>query len=153
MEDCNIYADWHVTVSSSCVMTLGLCSSWLCRAFLLPKINVFHFRTFFMRFVVNRFGRLYSIVVWFSIVDLFESTHIQYTNMSDDEMAYLCTSRTEWVNPVIEKDISELPCIQVYDITVDSSELNNIATPEWLVSRAAKSLKNDMDYTISKCLT
>jgi hypothetical protein len=70
--------------------------------------------------------------------------------MSDDEMAYLCTSRTEWVNPVIGKDISELHCIQVYDITVDSSELNNIATPEWLASRAAKSLKNDMDYAINE---
>lgn len=150
MEDCNIYADWHVTVPASCVMTLGLCSSWLCRAFLLPRINVFSFKTFFMRFVVNRFGRLYSVIVWFSIVDLFESTGTQYMNMSDDEMADLCVRQTEWVNPIVGKDISDLNCIQVYDLTVDSSELYNIATPEWIRSKAANSIKNDIDYAINE---
>ena len=150
MDDSNIYADWHVTVPASCIMTFGLCSSWLCRAFLTPKINVFHFKTFFMRFVIDRFGRLYSVIVWFSIVDLFDSTGIKYIDMSDDEMADLCARQAEWVNPIIGKEISDLDTIQVYDLSIDSSELDNIATNEWIRSKAAKSLKNDIDYAINE---
>ena len=148
MKDCHLFEDWHTKIPPSCVLTLGISPSWVCRAFLPPQINVFAFKALFMRFVVNRFGRLYSVVVWFSIHDLFVSTDITYVNMSDDVLADLCHHNTEWVNPITEKDFVDLSSIQVYDLTTDSSEIHNLVTPEWLKSNAAESLKNDINYTI-----
>tara|TARA_Y100000739_G_scaffold62283_1_gene51425 strand:+ start:773 stop:3061 length:2289 start_codon:yes stop_codon:yes gene_type:complete len=151
MNDCDFYADWHVDIKESTVITLGLCPSWLCRAFLAPKINVFEFKTFFIRSICQRYGRLYSIIVWFSIKDLMVASQLDYERMTSEELSSICERMIIWENPVLNKQFYDCPCAQIFDLSVDPSELSNLVCPEWLQSSAALSLKADFDNSIKDC--
>jgi len=153
MNDCNLYADWHITIkdSSNTVTTIGLCPSWLSRAFINPKIDVFSFKTFYMRFIITRYGRLYSIIIWFSINDLLMASNVEYEHLSHSELSVVCSRISEWKNPITERDLISLGSIQVYDLTTDPSEMINIANIEWLQSKAALSLKSDIDVAVNEC--
>ena len=95
MSDSNMYADWHVTTDKNDVLTIGLCPSWLCRSFIEPIVNVFEFKTFFIRIVCERFGRLYSVTTWFSITDLLEASNVIYKDLSvQRNVCFSCTTNT-----------------------------------------------------------
>lgn len=147
MNDCNLYADWHVQVKESTALTLGMCPSWLCRAFVNPRINVFEFETFFIRCVLCRHGRLYAITCWFSLMDMLKANDAAIAGLTYSELATLCHRTHEWKNPILNKDLSELT-VQIYDLTTDPCEITNIANHVWLASKIASSLKRDVDDAI-----
>lgn len=146
MNDCNLYADWHVSgIAESTALTIGVSPSWLCRAFLEPKINVFTFRTFFLRMILCRHGRLYSIITWFSIQDLLSASNIETATMTDMEKSLLCKTRREWQNPILNDFSERLFDIQVFDLSTDPTEMHNIANETWLNGKAANAMKKEFD--------
>jgi len=151
MHDCDLYADWHINIKETTVVTAGLCPSWLCRAFLQPTVDVFEFKTFFIRSICQRHGRLYSIIVWFSVKDLLLANEIAYNTISHEERSNICERMVIWKNPLLNKPFYELQCVQIFDLSVDPSEISNLVCPDWLQGNAAIYLKEDFDTSLIDC--
>ena len=150
MNDCGIYADWHVHASSTSALTVGLAPSSLCSAFIEPPIDVFEFSAFFMRLATCRAGRIYSMIAWFCIKDLFEASNVEFETLSRAERAHVCAATRAWENPVMKSHLSK-QIVQVYDLTIDPSEEHNLVNPEWIEGNAASALYAELCAAIIQC--
>ena len=150
MHDCNFHVDWHFNIPSDVVLTIGCSPSWLSRCFLHPQINIYDFKTFFVRIILQNCKRLFTVIQWFSITDLLECNDINYQNLSHCDTWIICTRIHTWKNPVYYQNIFDHKYSQVYDIILDPDEQENLANETWCNSENAKSLKRDANNAIEK---
>lgn len=150
MHDCNFNVDWHFNIPSDVVLTIGCSPSWLSRCFLHPKINIYDFKAFFVRIILNNCQRLFTVIQWFGIKDLLDCNDVNYQNLSHSDTWIMCSRIHTWKNPVYYTDIFHHQNTQVYDITLDPDEQENIANESWCKSENAISLKNDTNNAIEK---
>lgn len=150
LKDSGIHADWHINVTEGATITVGLSPSWLCRTFLNPKLSMIDFRGFFMRYIIKKQGRLYTIIQWFSIFDLLKCNDIEFEHLSYNDTLKICTRIHEWKNPVYYNEFEE-EHLQVFDISVDPEEKHNIVQGNWIKSDTAVVLKRNLNNTIEEC--
>lgn len=148
-EDCRIFCDWHVAraPSQTCI-TLGLAVSWLARANVEPRCDVFDLRTFFVRATVTHNSRLYSIILWFSLSDLARASNLA-TQRDAPVLSRIYESQLNWNNPILHRTLVEFAqdgAVQMYDLTSDRSELNNLSEhSDWCRSETATEIKRSVD--------
>ena len=143
--DCNILSTgWRVQRTlGPCCLTLGLALSWISRAMIEPRCDVFALRTFFIRALISRNGRRYAVIMWFSLHDLMCTTHGNVERSSEMRMT-LCANTESWRNPVYYHTFHDLytnEALQVFDHATDHVEMNNLCSSEWLKTEAAFELK------------